>query len=98
VAEYLSGDLMKMSPEDGWVADGTHNWVLAGEAAEPVLIDARAGDSFTLARALPRSSYNGTWFDPATGNARDAGSISGAAGSVIQKPDGREWLLLLKGV
>jgi hypothetical protein len=96
VAEYLTNDLMKMSPEDGVVEDGAHNWVLAGEGTDAVLIDARAGGSFTLAKALPHASYNGIWFNPATGKSKNAGTLSGAAGAVMSKPDEEEWLLLLK--
>jgi hypothetical protein len=96
VAEYLANDLMKLGPEDGVVEDGAHNWVLGGDAADVVLIDARAGASVKLAKALRRASYKGMWFDPATGESKDAGTISGAAGAVMQKPDEKEWLLLLK--
>lgn len=96
VAEYLANDLMKMGPEDGMVEDGAHNWVLAGAGTSVVLIDARSGPSFKLAKALPRAGYKGTWFDPASGETKDAGTISGSTGTVIQKPDEKEWLLLLK--
>ena len=96
VAEYLASDLMKMAPEDGVVEDGAHNWVLGGEGTDVVLIDARVGGSVKLAKALRRASYKGMWFDPATGESKDAGAISGAAGAVTQKPDAKEWLLLLK--
>jgi hypothetical protein len=54
------------------------------------------GESFKLAKALPRATYNGMWFDPETGETKDAGTISGAAGAIMQKPDDNEWLLLLK--
>ena len=96
VADYLASDLMKMSPLDGIVADPAHNWVLGGGATDAVLIDSRSGASITLAKALPHATYRGTWFDPATGNAKDAGSISGAAGATQAKPDDKDWLLLLR--
>ena len=96
VAENLASDLMKMAPEDGVVEDGAHNWVLGGAGTDVVLIDARVGGSVKLAKALPRAAYKGTWFDPATGESKDAGTISGAAGVVTQKPDEKELLLLLK--
>jgi hypothetical protein len=96
VAEYLARDLMKMGPVDGVVEDGAHNWVLGGEGTDVVLIDARVGGSVKLAKALRRASYKGMWFDPATGESKDAGTISGVAGAVTQKPDEKEWLLLLK--
>lgn len=96
IAENLANDLMKMGPEDGVVEDGAHNWVLGGDTTDALLIDARAGESFKLAKALPHASYKGMWFDPATGETEDAGPVSGAAGVVTRKPDEKEWLLLLK--
>ncbi len=97
ISEELADDLMKMGPVDGWVEDATHNWVLAGGTADPVLIDARAGTSLTLAKALPHASYRGMWFDPHTGEVNgDPITIAGAAGTVIAKPGDGEWLLLLK--
>jgi hypothetical protein len=95
VADYLAHDLMKMGPLDG-IADPAHDWVLAGEGTDAVLIDSRSGTSITLQKALPHGTYKGTWFDPATGNAKDAGSISGAAGTTQNKPDDKDWLLLLR--
>jgi hypothetical protein len=96
VNDYLANDLMKMGPVDGVVEDGAHNWVLGGEGTDVVLIDARAGGSFKLAKALPHVSYKGMWFDPATGETKDAGAVSGVSGAVTTKPDEKEWLLLLK--
>jgi hypothetical protein len=96
VADYLAHDLMKMGPLDGIVVDPAHNWVLGGEATDAVLIDSRSGSTIGLAKALPHATYKGTWFDPTTGNAKDAGSISGAAGAKQTKPDDKDWLLLLR--
>lgn len=95
IRETLAGDLMKMGPLDGLVEDSAHNWVLGGEKTDMILIDARAGSSIKLARALARSAYKGKWFDPATGDVRDAGTIPGASGTIMTKPDEKEWLLLL---
>jgi hypothetical protein len=36
------------------------------------------------------------WLDPATGDTKDAGQVSGASGTVTNKPDDRDWLLLLR--
>jgi hypothetical protein len=52
--------------------------------------------SFKLAKALPHPQYSGLWFDPATAATKDAGIITAASGTVIDKPDGNEWLLLLR--
>lgn len=95
IAEHLTADLMKMGPVDGLVEDSAHNWVLAGEGTDAVLIDARAGSSFRLAKWLKRAQYTGLWFDPVSGETRDAGKLQGATGVVIQKPDDKEWMLLL---
>ena len=97
VSIYLADDLMKMGPLDGLVEDPAHNWVLGGTATDAILIDARFGPTVTLIKALPHASYQGTWFDPGTGATKDAGTISGAAGSKQTKPDEKEWLLLLRG-
>jgi hypothetical protein len=96
VNEELSDSLMKMGPVDGWITED-HNWVLAGDAKAPVLIDARAGTSFTFAKNLPLASYRGMWFDAHTGEVKgDPVTIAGTAGTSITKPGDGEWLLLLK--
>jgi hypothetical protein len=95
VHDYLADDLMKMNPVDGWVANPERTWVLAGGAAEPVLIYSLSGGDITLAAALPAKTYKAMWFDPRTGTAHDAISVSGAAETSLTKPDTREWLLLL---
>jgi hypothetical protein len=95
VHTYLAKDLMKMSPKDGWVAAPEHTWVLAGGAEDPVLIYSLSGTDITLASALPVKEYKAMWFDPRTGTAQDAKTLSATAQSVLAKPDAREWLLLL---
>lgn len=96
VSDYLAADLMKMGPLDGLIEDPAHNWVLGGDSTAIILIDARSGPSLKLAKALPHATYQGMWFDPRTGTAKDAGEISGASGAVTNKPDDKDWLLLLK--
>ncbi len=61
-----------------------------------ILIDARVGSSFKVAKALPHAAYKGMWFDPAAGDTKDAGQISGASGTVTNKPDDKDRLLLLR--
>lgn len=95
VHTYLAKDLMKMSPKDGWVAAPEHTWVLAGGAEDTVLIYSLSGTDITLASALPVKEYKAMWFDPRTGTAQDAKTLSATAQSVLAKPDAREWLLLL---
>jgi hypothetical protein len=96
VAEHLASDLMKMEPRDGLLADPARNWALAGDGTDVVLIDARVGDTVTLQKSLRQTSYRGTWFNPKTGETRDAGTLAGGSGTRIKKPDDGEWLLLLK--
>lgn len=96
IHDHLATALMKLSPVDGIVSDATHNWVLAGAANDPVLIDTRSGSNLTLAKALPHPAYHGLWFNPRTGTSKEAATISGQAGTVIEKPDAGEWLLLLQ--
>jgi hypothetical protein len=94
VAAHLAASLMKMEPKDGWVAAPEHTWVLAGGAAEPVLLYSLSGSSIAVTRALPAPQYKATWIDPRTGNETAA---SGSEGKWT-KPDGKEWLLLLEPV
>jgi hypothetical protein len=96
VRSYLEMDLMKMSPKDGWVAEPEHTWVLAGGPMEPVVISSLSGNDISFARALPAKEYNATWFDPRTGTAQAPIMVSGAAHTVLSKPDAKEWLLLLQ--
>ncbi|HEV2483959.1 MAG TPA: DUF6298 domain-containing protein [Terracidiphilus sp.] len=90
VHTYLAMELMKMSPTDGWVAAPEHTWVLAGGAADPVLIYSLSGADITLASQLPGNEYKAMWFDPRTGSTQDAPSTSGAARAALTKPDTRE--------
>jgi hypothetical protein len=53
-------------------------------------------DCVQVVKALPHAAYKGMWFDPATGDTKDAGQISSASGTVTNKPDGKDWLLLLR--
>jgi hypothetical protein len=95
VRTYLATELMKMSPKDGWVGAPEHTWVLAGDAGDSVLIDSLSGGDIVLAGPLPAREYKAMWFDPRTGDVQDAKTTSGAAQTVLTKPDAREWLLLL---
>jgi Family of unknown function (DUF6298)/Putative collagen-binding domain of a collagenase len=95
VRTYLATELMKMSPVDGWVEAPERTWVLAGGAADPVLIYSISGDNIALVRNLPAARYRALWFDPHTGNVRDATEIDGATHPRLKKPDSRDWLLLL---
>ena len=96
IHEYLAEDLMKMKPLDGAVADPEHNWVLAGRSTDAVLIYSRAGAAITLTAALGHDKYRAMWFDPSSGQTRNAADISGKSGSIINKPDDKGWLLLLR--
>jgi len=95
VRTYLATDLMNMSPKDGWVAAPERTWVLAGAAAEPVLIYSLSGADITLAAALPAQQYKAMWFDPHTGSAQDAQLAFTTARATLTKPDEKDWLLLL---
>lgn len=96
IQDHLATDLMKMHPVDGLVSDPANNWVLAGETIDAVLIYSKEGEALSFAKNLPRGSYTGTWFDPAAGQSKDAGTIAGTAGSRVTKPDSKGWLLLLR--
>ncbi len=94
--EHLSRVLMKMSPLDGLLEDPANNWCLADARSDTVLIYSLTGSSLTLARSLRQRAYAGLWFDPRTGETRslDAPPSLGK-GTVINKPTGEDWLLLL---
>jgi len=94
VAAHLATVLMKMEPKDGWVRVPESTWVLAGGAAEPVVIYSLAGDSIVLSKPLPAARVKGTWFDPRTG----VESATVAEGLNWHKPDTREWVLLLEPI
>jgi hypothetical protein len=99
IHENLADDLIKMKPADGLVADPEHNWVLAGvteEATNPILIYSRSGASITLLKSLPSANYQGTWFDPTSGQKRNPVAISGKERTTISKPDSKGWLFLLR--
>jgi hypothetical protein len=96
INEYLAKDLMKLKPLDGVVADPEHNWVLAGKTMDDVFIYSRAGAAITLTTPLVHATYRGIWFDTSSGQTRNAPEISGKAGTTIDKPDDKGWLLLLR--
>jgi hypothetical protein len=93
---YFASSLTRMTPKDGWVEAPEYTWVLAGGAADPVLIYSLSGLSITLTSAFPAGDWSPVWFDPRTGSTHDAPAISAVPHAVIQKPDSREWLLLHK--
>jgi len=96
IHDYLAEDLIKLKPLDGAVADPEHNWGLAAKSSDTLLIYSRAGAGISLTTPLTHATYNAIWFDPSTGQVRNAQSISGRAGATIAKPDDRGWLLLLR--
>jgi hypothetical protein len=96
VRDYLATDLVKMDPRDGIVSDPSHNWTLAGDTTDAILIYSLSGPSLTLAKPLAHNTYRATWFDPNTGLAKDPIEISGRTGTTISKPDNKDWLLLLR--
>ena len=102
VASYLAHDLTQMNPVDGWVSDPTNNRVLA--SATTLLIDTRSGPTLTIAKPLPHATYRETWvnpnpgnsvFDPNTATSRGPTVVPIQSGTTINKPDEKEWLLLL---
>lgn len=97
VQARLADVLADMTPRDGWVLDAERNWVLADERGSAVLLYSLGGDAIVLARALGQVGYEGTWFDPRSGRTRPASlPAQPGQGTRLAKPDGREWLLLLR--
>jgi len=94
----LAASLMRMSPQDGWVAAPERTWVLAGDATDPVLIYSLSGAEISLVRPLPAQRYRATWFDPRTGATQDAAPVSSAPQTHFTKPGTQDWLLLLTPV
>jgi hypothetical protein len=62
-----------------------------------VLVYSLAGDTIAFTRALAQAPYDAVWFDPRSGQTLDA-RLPGPPGQGMRviKPDGREWLLLLR--
>jgi hypothetical protein len=89
--------LAGMEPRDGWVEQGERNWVLADANQNAVLVYSLAGEAIAFTRALAQAPYDALWFDPRSGQTLDA-SLPGqpGQGTRLAKPDGREWLLLLR--
>jgi hypothetical protein len=98
VHDYLAEDLMKMHPVDGIVSDPAHNWMLAGDTTDAILLYSRPQSDILLTKSLPHASYGAQWIDPATGAVEKAVTVSGSAGTSIQKPDDRGWFLLLRAL
>jgi hypothetical protein len=98
VHDYLAEDLMKMHPVDGIVSDPTHNWMLASDTTDAILLYSRPQSDILLTKSLPHASYRAQWIDPATGAVEKAVTVSGSAGTSIQKPDDRGWFLLLRAL
>ena len=96
IHDHLATDLMHMSPRDMLVESPTENWALADDARNVILVDSRAGATIHFTRLSSQYPYNALWFDPVTAAARDAAPISASSGTSIDKPDSKEWLLLLR--
>ena len=94
VCKYLSHDLMYMEPKDGWTTGPDTNWTLARENRGPTLIYSLSGSTIDVTRKL--NVRSALWFNPRSGEEREARSKPAAAGTVYEKPDSGEWLLLLQ--
>lgn len=82
---------------DGATLDAERNWVLADARHTTVLVYSLAGEGVRLARLLAGGPYQGLWFDPRTGRTMEAQLPAQLdEGAWIGKPDGREWLLVLR--
>ncbi|MBI5768147.1 MAG: hypothetical protein HZA93_10150 [Verrucomicrobia bacterium] len=90
IAEQLAGVLPRMRPVDGLAGEA---WCLADATWKTVLIYSAAGETITLAQALPASEA--TWFNLRDGETKK--TKLGAATSVA-KPSSGEWLLLVRGL
>ncbi|HEX2854124.1 MAG TPA: DUF6298 domain-containing protein [Opitutaceae bacterium] len=96
VRTELGAVLPRLTPRDGWFADEERTWCLADDG-DNVVVYSIEGESVTLARALPRQKYEGTWFDPHTGKTQPLVAPSRwDAGTAIGKPTSADWLLRLR--
>jgi hypothetical protein len=96
VQTYLGGELMKMSPQDGWTETPARTWTLAGGGTEPVLVYSLSGEEIAFGRRLPAKNYSALWFDPRNGSTQPAIETSDGGKKVYRKPDTKDWLLLLR--
>ncbi|GAB3537651.1 DUF6298 domain-containing protein [Pontibacter brevis] len=97
VQQHLAEKLMHMQPQDGVLANGHKNWVLADEARSTILLSSLSGQNMKLLQKLPKKTFTGIWFNPQTGETRLAElPKSFKRGTSMQKPSQEHWLLLLK--
>lgn len=97
VQRHLSNVLADMVPQDGWTLDAGRDWVLADAEKKNVLVYSRAGQAVALSPVPGGTRYDGLWFDPRTGQTHPAHlAAQPRRGLHIVKPDGQEWLLLLR--
>jgi len=104
VCRYLSTDLARMEPVDGWTADPEHTWVLAqplapGAAALPlqalpVLINSISGPAVELFHKI--TPHAALWINPRSAEERPAAAEAAGSSVRFSKPDSGEWLLLLR--
>jgi hypothetical protein len=97
VREHLSRVLMRLSPRDDLLVYTADNWCLSDARGDTVLIYSLALDrTITVARSFTHRTYAGIWFNPRTGDTRPLGPTPPwDVGTVIDKPTGEDWLLLL---
>ena len=96
VRAHLADDLIGMSPRDDLVKDPAGNWVLADQDAKVVLIDSRIGGAVELTGQTAKRRWAGSWFSPETGDTHAFESNQTSPEMRIEKPNEREWLLLLR--
>lgn len=90
VQKFLSDfsvDLRGMRPSDNLVTNGA--WALA-KSGERYIVYLGSGGSTNVSN-LP-SDYTATWFNPRDGSSQPAGSGPG-----FTAPDGKDWVLYIKG-
>ncbi len=97
VQQHLAETLMQMQPQDGVLAHGAQNWLLADQHQGTMLLSSLAGPEILFSQKLPKNRYTGLWFNPQTGETQPAAVPARLRkGTKLPKPTHDHWLLLLK--
>ncbi len=95
VRESLAPVFMDLRPADLERSRPDDNWCLAAPG-HAYLVYASRGGALTLDLTADSATYEARWFDPRSGELRNAGPVTGGAARTVQAPDTQDWALWLQ--
>lgn len=99
VRENLGKHLMHMEPVDDILENGNKNWVLTDANHSVTLVYSLDGKAIKLTENLKKQKFRGSWFNPESGNIKEAVLPKVMKkGTPIKKPSEENWLLLLQSL